>query len=163
MMQTLIQIADCLIQQKETLITAESLTGGLIAEVLTRQAGASRWFLGAFVVYTPWMKKRILNVDSALIEKYGVVSKECVCAMAQGSLTKSNASWALATSGIAGPGNFIENHIEKPEGLVWMAIAHQNGRLFDFKEHFKGNRECIRQQTADFILKKLLLILNNTI
>lgn len=151
-------IAQILCAKKETIITAESLTGGLIAEILTRQAGASRWFLGAFVVYTVQMKERILGISPQIFEQFGVISKECAIEMAKGALTKSGATWALSATGIAGPDAVFENGVEKPVGLVCMAIAHQNGSVFCFKEHFSGARQNIRQQSANFLFHSFLKI-----
>ncbi len=154
-MQHLEKIAEILSARKESLVSAESLTGGLIAENLTRIAGASLWFRGAFVVYTPAMKHSVLKVSLKTLKTFGAISKECAEEMAKGALNQSGATWALAASGVAGP--FLSEN--KPVGKVWMAIANQNGEIFTFKENFKGERQAIRQQSADFILMEFLKIL----
>lgn len=149
-------ISEILCAKNEYLVSAESLTGGLIAEVLTREAGASRWFLGAFVVYTAKMKEKILNVSPEIFERFGVISKECAAAMAKGALQKSGATWALSATGIAGPDAVFENGVEKPVGLVCMAIANQNGKTLTYEKHFVGNRLQIRQQSAEFLINAFL-------
>ena len=149
-------IAEILTARQETLATAESLTGGLIAEILTRQSGASAWFLGAFVVYTPKMKNEILGIPCEIFEKYGVISKECAEKMAQGAISKSGATWALSATGIAGPDSVFENGIQKPVGLVCMGVANKNGEIFSYEKNFTGTRLEIRQQTADFLLHSFL-------
>ena len=153
-------IAEILTARQETLATAESLTGGLIAEILTRQSGASAWFRGGFVVYTPKMKNEILGVPCEIFENYGVVSTQCAAKMAQGAILKSGATWALSATGIAGPDSIFENGIEKPVGLVCMGIARQNGEVFSYEKNFAGSRLEIRQQTADFLLDSFFKILN---
>lgn len=149
-------ISEILCAKNEYLVSAESLTGGLIAEVLTREAGASHWFLGAFVVYTAKMKEKILNVSPDIFERFGVISKECAAAMAKGALQKSGATWALSATGIAGPDAVFENGVEKPVGLVCMAIANQNGKTLTYEKHFVGNRLQIRQQSAEFLINAFL-------
>jgi nicotinamide-nucleotide amidase len=103
--------------------TAESCTGGMIASLLTQEAGASNCFEAGFVTYSNHMKNKILNVDNELLDQYGAVSKEVVIAMAQGALEKSSADYVIAVSGIAGPGG---GSIEKPVGTVWIAWGHKS-------------------------------------
>ena len=150
------RIAEILCAKRESLVTAESLTGGLIAEILTRDAGASAWFLGAFVVYTKEMKSQILNVSPEIFKNFGVISKECAAAMAEGALKKSGATWALSATGIAGPDAVFENGIAKPVGLVCMAIANHNGKTITYEKNFVGSRLQIRQQTAAFLIDAFL-------
>ena len=150
------RIAEILCAKRESLVTAESLTGGLIAEILTRESGASAWFLGAFVVYTAEMKSKILNVSPEIFKNFGVISKECAAAMAEGAIQKSGATWALSATGIAGPDAVFENGATKPLGLVCMAIANHNGKTITYEKHFVGNRTQIRQQTAGFLIDAFL-------
>jgi len=98
--------------------TAESCTGGLIASMLTREAGASALFEAGFVTYSNAMKTKLLDVPEQLLKKHGAVSQEVVIAMAQGALKSSTADLAIAVSGIAGPDGGSN---EKPVGTVWIA------------------------------------------
>jgi nicotinamide-nucleotide amidase len=98
--------------------TAESCTGGLIASMLTKEAGASNSFEASFVTYSNAMKTKILGVPEQLLNEYGAVSKEVVVAMAHGALKKSSADLVIAVSGIAGPDGGSD---EKPVGTVWIA------------------------------------------
>jgi nicotinamide-nucleotide amidase len=107
-----------LADDKLTITTAESCTGGLIASMLTQVAGASAFFEAGFVTYSNNMKTAMLDVPEKLISKYGAVSQEVVIAMAQGALEKSSADLAIAVSGIAGPDGGSD---EKPVGTVWIA------------------------------------------
>jgi nicotinamide-nucleotide amidase len=103
--------------------TAESCTGGLIASLLTKEAGASTCFEAGFVTYSNNMKTTLLDVSNKLLDQYGAVSEEVVTAMAQGALEKSSADFVIAVSGIAGPAG---GSIEKPIGTVWIAWGHKN-------------------------------------
>lgn len=107
-----------LADDKLTITTAESCTGGLIASMLTQVAGASACFEAGFVTYSNNMKTAMLDVPEILISKHGAVSQEVVTAMAQGALEKSSADLAIAVSGIAGPDGGSD---EKPVGTVWIA------------------------------------------
>jgi nicotinamide-nucleotide amidase len=103
--------------------TAESCTGGLIASLLTKEAGASTCFEAGFVTYSNHMKTTLLDVSNNLLEQHGAVSEEVVLAMANGALEKSSADFVIAVSGIAGPAG---GSIEKPVGTVWIAWGHKN-------------------------------------
>ena len=100
------------------LTTAESCTGGLIASMLTGQAGASEVFEAGFVTYDNDMKERMLGVSGEDLENYGAVSETVVRQMALGALKVSGADCAVAVSGIAGPGGGTP---DKPVGTVWLA------------------------------------------
>lgn len=103
--------------------TAESCTGGLIASLLTKEAGASTCFEAGFVTYSNEMKTKLLDVTTKSLNQHGAVSKEVVMEMAQGALKKSSADFVIAVSGIAGPDG---GSIEKPVGTVWLAWGHKN-------------------------------------
>jgi len=98
-----------LIEKKLMLATAESCTGGLLAYHITKQAGASRAFLGGIISYANDIKERCLKVDSRKIESYGAISTEVVEEMLNGVLGIFNADVALATSGVAGPSGGDKN------------------------------------------------------
>ncbi|MEH6587282.1 MAG: CinA family nicotinamide mononucleotide deamidase-related protein [Halioglobus sp.] len=112
------RVLDLLRQRGETLTTAESCTGGLIASMLTRIAGSSDGFHAGFVTYADDIKHSVLGVPSAELKAHGAVSEEVVRAMALGALERSGADHAIAVSGIAGPGGGSE---DKPVGTVWLA------------------------------------------
>jgi nicotinamide-nucleotide amidase len=110
-----------LLQQKNaTLATAESCTGGHIANMITANAGSSKYFVGSVVAYSNDVKIKTLGVNASDIETYGAVSKQVACQMAQGVQTILNSDYAVATSGIAGPDG---GTAEKPVGTVWIAVA----------------------------------------
>ena len=98
--------------------TAESCTGGGIAEAITRIAGSSAWFEAGFVTYSNQQKTRQLNVPEPLFVQVGAVSREVVEAMVRGAQAQSGARFAVAVSGVAGPGG---GSPEKPVGTVWLA------------------------------------------
>lgn len=112
-----------LVENNLKITTAESCTGGLIASMLTREAGASQAFEAGFVTYSNSMKTKLLGVPESLIEEHGAVSKETVIAMAKGALLHSAADLAIAVSGIAGPDGGSK---EKPVGTVWIAWGTMN-------------------------------------
>jgi nicotinamide-nucleotide amidase len=112
------RVLELLRERGETLTTAESCTGGLIASMLTRVAGSSDGFHAGFVTYANRIKHAVLAVPEADLENHGAVSEEVVRAMALGALNKSGADHVIAVSGIAGPGGGSE---EKPVGTVWLA------------------------------------------
>ncbi|MDR3253056.1 MAG: competence/damage-inducible protein A [Tannerella sp.] len=106
-----------------TLGTAESCTGGAIAALLTSVPGSSDYFRGSVVAYSNDVKKNVLHVAESDLQKYGAVSRQVVEQMAQGALTVTGCDYALATSGIAGPGGGSN---EKPVGTVWIAVANRD-------------------------------------
>jgi nicotinamide-nucleotide amidase len=127
-----------------TLATAESCTGGLIAELVTDVPGASRSFLGGVVAYSNAAKTELLGVDAALIERNGAVSEAVARAMAEGARRRFGASIALAVTGIAGPDGGTP---EKPVGLVHWAAASDAG--VEAKHAiFLGNRAQVRRRAA---------------
>src|SRR6185295_6013446 len=107
-------------ERKLSFGTAESCTGGLVAELVTEHAGASDFFKGAIVSYANSAKADLLGVDPALIAKHGAVSTEVARAMAEGARRALDVDIALALTGIAGPGGATP---DKPVGLVHLAVA----------------------------------------
>lgn len=102
------------------LVTAESLTGGMIAQAITAIPGSSDVFWGGMVSYSVEAKKRVLSIPGSVIEEYGVVSGETAAAMARGALSASGADVSVAVTGVAGPGG---GSAAIPVGTVWMAVA----------------------------------------
>ncbi|MFJ4429775.1 CinA family protein [Pseudomonas sp. NPDC089395] len=132
--------------------TAESCTGGGIAEAITRVPGSSAWFEAGYVTYSNAQKTRQLNVPEALFIEVGAVSQEVVESMARGARAASSARFAVAVSGIAGPDG---GSPAKPVGTVWLAWA-DGDRVFSERRHFDGDRESVRRQTVIAALDGLL-------
>jgi nicotinamide-nucleotide amidase len=113
-----------LVDRKATLAVAESCTGGHLAHQFTQNPGSSAYFVGGILSYANQVKLEQLGVSSSILENNGAVSEECIQAMAIGVQKRLGTTYALATSGIAGPDGGSE---EKPVGTVWIALAHENG------------------------------------
>ncbi len=127
-----------------TLAIAESCTGGLAAELLTRAPGSSRYFLGGGVVYANSAKTKLLGVPVELIEKHGAVSAEVARAMAEGVRLRLGADLGLAFTGIAGPDGGTE---QKPVGLVHWALASASGTK-NGERVFVGDRLAVRRRAT---------------
>jgi nicotinamide-nucleotide amidase len=110
-------------ERGETLTTAESCTGGLIASMLTQVPGSSDAFHAGFVTYANDIKHRVLGVTNDDLQSHGAVSETVVRAMALGAMERAQADYAIAVSGIAGPGGGSE---DKPVGTVWLAWGSKN-------------------------------------
>lgn len=139
--------------RKAMLAVAESCTGGLLAKMATDLAGSSEWFERGLVTYSNRAKEELLGVAPDLLAQFGAVSRECAEAMARGVLVMTPADWAVAVTGIAGPGG---GSPEKPVGLVWFAWAQRGGALAVESRQFSGSREQIRAAAAEFALRGLL-------
>lgn len=136
-----------------TLCTAESCTGGLIAERLTEISGSSKYFLGGAVTYSNEMKIDLLGVPERLFGEVGAVSSEVAQAMAEGIRERTGADYGISVTGIAGPAG---GTAEKPVGLVYIGIADLTGT--QVKElRLSGAREHIRDRTAKHALNLLRL------
>ncbi len=118
-------LVDLLAQNNQTMTTAESCTGGLIASNITRIAGSSQVFEAGYVTYSNRIKSELLKVSPDTLEEYGAVSEAVVREMAEGALTISGSDWVVAVSGIAGPGG---GSAEKPVGTVWLCWG-KKGKL----------------------------------
>ncbi len=138
------------------LATAESCTGGGIAQAVTSVAGSSAWFERGFVTYSNLSKQQMLGVREATLIAHGAVSEATVREMAQGALRHSAAQAALAVSGIAGPGGGTP---EKPVGTVWLAWATIDGRILATRQYFPGDRDEVRAQAVRAALQGLLDLL----
>jgi PncC family amidohydrolase len=149
--------AAALVQRLEGLgkmaVAAESCTAGLAADLIARIPGASRVFWGSFVTYSIDAKIRMLGIDGALIQKFGAVSRETALAMAAGALEKSGADYAVAVTGLAGPGG---DGSGVPVGTVWIATAAAcgEGRASVFR--FQGVRNEVRAAAAQKAITELL-------
>lgn len=132
--------------------TAESCTGGGIAEAITRIAGSSTWFEAGYITYSNAQKTAQLDVPAELFARVGAVSREVVEAMVSVAQQRSGARFAVAVSGVAGPGG---GSAEKPVGTVWLAWA-DGPRRFVERCQFAGDREAVRRQTVQRALEGLL-------
>ncbi len=141
-------------QAQWQLVTAESCTGGGVAQACTDIPGSSSWFLGGVVAYDNRLKTSLLQVPLAQIDLHGAVSEPVVLAMAQGAQICLNADWAIATSGIAGPSG---GSPEKPVGTVCFAWVYRDKLTRTATCYFSGDRTGIRAQSIDFALSQLLL------
>jgi nicotinamide-nucleotide amidase len=143
---TMESVVGQLLRNKEmTLSTAESCTGGNIAQLITSIAGSSDYFKGSIVAYSNEIKEHFLGVPHQVLVEYGAVSEQTVLAMAEGIQNRFATDYAIAVSGIAGPGGGTE---EKPVGTTWIALATPTGtfaRKFMFGEHRGRN---IRKATV---------------
>lgn len=137
------------------LATAESCTGGGIAEAITRVAGSSTWFERGWITYSNAAKTEELGVASALIAAHGAVSEEVARAMAEGARARAGTTWALAVTGIAGPGG---GTADKPVGTVWLAWAGPAGTVAE-RHRFDGDRDAIRRATVETSLQRLETLL----
>ena len=125
--------------------TAESCTGGLIAAALTEIAGSSDVVDRGFVTYSNAAKTAMLGVDHALIERHGAVSEAVARAMAEGALARSEASVAVAVTGVAGPGG---GSVAKPVGTVWFGVAARSRATVAERQVFPGDRSAVRRATV---------------
>ncbi|MCC6476161.1 CinA family protein [bacterium] len=143
-------MGDILVNRAQTLVTAESCTGGLLASLLTDTHGASRWFERGWITYSNQAKITELDVEAAIIEKHGAVSEEVVTQMAAGALADTGADWAVGISGIAGPDGGTD---EKPVGTVWIAVASTD-KVSAKRMQFgaAGQRDLIKMRAAHFAL-----------
>jgi nicotinamide-nucleotide amidase len=137
----------------ERIATAESCTGGLIAAACTSLAGSSDWFERGFVTYSNDAKTEMLGVPAEAIAAHGAVSAEVACAMAEGALANSRASFAVSVTGIAGPGG---GSAAKPVGTVWIATAASGEKAVASLLLASGDRAAIRQASVARALELLI-------
>lgn len=141
------------LQEKGLLLsTAESCTGGGVAEAVTDIAGSTAWFDCGFVTYSNASKTSLLDVPAALMAQLGTVSEEVAAAMASGALANSNAHVAVSTTGIAGPSGAVPG---KPVGTVCFAWADAD-TVHTERLVFAGNRQAVREQSVAHALQGLL-------
>ena len=141
-----------LMAQGAVLATAESCTGGWVAQTVTSLAGSSNWFDAGFVTYSNRAKERMLGVQAQTLIDHGAVSEAVVLQMAHGACANSNASYSVAISGVAGPGGGSD---EKPVGTVWIAWMTPE-KTSAKKFLFDGDRKSVRKQAVAEALQGLL-------
>lgn len=146
------------LKQKGIMIaTAESCTGGGIAQAITDILGSSAWFDRGFVTYSNTAKLQMLQVNQKSLDKQGAVSKKVAIEMVEGALINSNADIAVSVTGIAGPAGGTE---QKPVGTVYIAWKIKGEIAKCTKENLSGNRSQIRQQTIRLAIKGCLEIMD---
>lgn len=150
------EIGDKLKSQRLQLVTAESCTGGQLAQTITSVPGASQWFERGFVTYSTLSKQQVLGIDQALLNQYSPVSEEAVLAMATGALNKSPATISIAITGLAGPDGGTN---ETPVGTIWTAWVGKNSFHKAQRQHYSGDRLIIRYAAVEFALQTLLSLL----
>ena len=150
------RVGSGLLRKNAKLTTAESCTGGGIAEAITATAGSSQWFEYGYITYANKAKEQILGVDQKILDSFGAVSEEVVEQMAAGALKSSGADYAIAVTGIAGPDGGSE---QKPVGTVWICwLTPEITRVEKYQ--LQGDRQAIRQQVIKISLQELLHQLN---
>lgn len=142
-----------LLNRGEWLATAESCTGGWVAQTITAIAGSSAWFDRGFVTYSNAAKIEMLGIPETTLERHGAVSEATARAMAQGVLSHSRANWAVSITGIAGP---TGGSRDKPVGTVCFAWAGNDGGCEAQTCQFTGDRAAVREQSVRHALKGLL-------
>jgi nicotinamide-nucleotide amidase len=151
-------VAECLIARGQTMVAAESCTGGWIAKTLTDIAGSSAWFECGVVAYSYEAKESLLGVQPQTLERTGAVSQETVVEMVSGALARYGASVAVAVTGIAGPSGATPG---KPVGTVWIGWKRRGGYARSELFHFKGDREAVRRQTVAAALEGVRRVLTS--
>lgn len=137
---------------KALLVTAESCTGGWVAQAVTSVAGSSEWFERGFVTYSNASKEELLGVRPETLRHHGAVSEETAREMALGALARSRGTIALAITGVAGPAGGSR---EKPVGMVCFAWAAQGAATSETRR-FSGDRESVRRQSVIHALEGVL-------
>ena len=139
-----------------TIGTAESCTGGLVGKTLTDLGGSSGYYQGGIISYANTVKEQVLGVSSETLATYGAVSEETAKEMVEGVFRVLRTDYAIATTGIAGPGGGSQ---EKPVGLVYIGIGTPRG-ITVYKEIFIGDRDSIRKSVAEraiqYVYKELI-------
>jgi len=144
-------VGKLLLQQNKTLSTAESCTGGYLAHLITAVAGSSAYYKGSVISYANEVKQEVLGVQESTLETAGAVSEETVRQMVKGALAVNHTDYAIATSGIMGPGG---GSAEKPVGTVWIAVGDRREIVAE-KFVLRFDRARNIEITANFALNML--------
>lgn len=152
------RIIDLLAEKNQTIVTAESCTGGMVAAALTDIPGASAALYGGYVTYANAAKSRMIHVQARLIRDYGAVSNQVARAMADGARNTARADYAVSVTGIAGPDGGSE---KKPVGLVYIAVSSELATVVI--EHRFGDlgRNAIRKASVAAALELVLQVLTS--
>ena len=138
------------------LATAESCTGGGVAQAITDVTGSSAWFERGFITYSNLAKQQMLGVSEATLTQHGAVSEAAVREMVAGALANSAAQVALAVSGIAGPEGGTP---DKPVGTVWFAWGIKHGATHVQRHQIGGSRAEVRAQSVHIALQGVIDLL----
>ena len=139
------------------LVTAESCTGGWVAQAVTAIAGSSDWFERGFVTYSDEAKQELLGVGEHTLKNHGAVSEETAREMAEGALSRSKGTVSLSVTGIAGPSG---GSAAKPVGTVCFAWLAQGGAAVSETRRFDGDRQSVRRQSVVHALEGILKLLD---
>jgi len=151
-------VARLLKAKGENLVTAESCTGGGVAEAITAVPGSSEWFDRGFITYSNDAKMDMLKVSADTLKTHGAVSEETAREMAAGARKALGVDVAVATTGIAGPDGGTP---DKPVGTVWIGWKRRGGYAQTELFHFDGDRESVRRQTVAAALRGVQKILTS--
>ena len=155
--QLAVQVGGLLKSRGLMLVTAESCTGGGVAQAITGVAGSSAWFERGFITYSNLSKQQMLGVRETTLSQHGAVSEMTVREMVSGALANSAAQIALAVSGIAGPDG---GTADKPVGTVWFAWGIKHGETRAQRYQLGGNRAEVRAQAVRISLQGVVDLLN---
>lgn len=136
------EVVSALIRRRESVCTVESLTGGLLCAHLTEVPGASQVVRGGLVAYTIDAKRDVVSVDPSLLTAHGAVSSQAAVALADRARDIFGSTWALSTTGVAGP----SEQEGKAIGTVFVAVAGPRSEVMSL--HLSGDRQSIREQTC---------------
>jgi len=148
------QLVNGLIEKQLTIVFAESMTGGLLASLITSVEDASKVLKESFVLYSDQAKMDILHVSKTTIDSKSVYSLDAVTEMVQGLHRFSHADIMVAVSGIAGPKTYHNLQV----GSVFIAIEVR-GKTYTYQKKFNGKRQVIREQTSAFIFQELIQLI----
>ena len=151
------EIVEHLRQRGETISTAESLTAGSVSAGIVTVAGASDVFVGGVTAYRDEIKISHLNVDPALIQKHTVISEEVAIAMAKGAINSFGTTWAIATTGVAGP----TPSDGYPIGVVWVAIEGPISHTIELA--LSGDRDSVRNAATSSAIATFARILRHRV
>ncbi len=143
------------LNKKIILVTAESCTGGLLAESITSVTGSSQWFDRGYITYSNQSKIDCLDVLSDTISQAGAVSQETANQMALGAIHNSKGNMSISITGLAGPTGGTKI---KPIGTIFFSIAQNKNIILEHQAEFKGNRLTIRKKALLFALNQLLML-----
>ena len=145
------KVIDKLIKKNISISVAESCTGGLITNTITKYSGVSKIFSYGIISYSNKAKSKYLSVSKSNLSKFGAVSKEVAEDMINGLYKNEKTQICISTTGIAGPNGGTKT---KPVGLVYIGIK-VNKNYYIFKKIYKGKRSDIQRKTKDFIFRKI--------
>lgn len=150
------RLSQSLLSNNEMVVTAESCSGGGLAQILTSLSGSSSWFERGYTTYSDAAKHECLGVSPETLEVFGALSAEVALEMARGGLVNSQAQLSVALTGIAGPGG---GSVDKPVGTVYLACLHTDGRSYELATLLHGDRNQVRQQACIMALQGCLELL----